>query len=488
MKNLWHRLKKYCNRTVDAAQAESGVPDTCPCPEPVIDKIVSLVPELWERPQQQDFTRDLCGKCEGVKALYAIFDSIPLDTVSEISYRLGSNKVALWVRDAGKWKEESGLSLSYDQYHKLLGVFKVAADCKMIKPGMSASGAAAFEVFYNQGPSRKFQMRVSLLPSFADWNLSLRLIKEEDDIPILLARPIHLKRPLINQPGCALIVKEALCNSGIVLVTGPTGQGKTTTCYSMLRDLATSPGVKKNVVSLEDPVESRMSFAMQVEVSANKFPITDGFRALLRHDPDVIFVGEVRSAEAAEVVVQAAAAGNLTIATIHAENITSAIQRMLAYGVNPGLFADSLLCVTNQRLERMLCQHCSKPLGQSDTQYSSILKSTLESVDSELRSKLNLRTKSTAGCSNCDAGESKERIALFEAVSASDELRKWIKSGLGGGIQSLPCTPYRSFKQGVFEVLAQGLMDPKSVYLNKFRLLDNSIQTSSDETLIPFYG
>ncbi len=487
MMNWWNRLKKKWERTVDATAAQSDVTDAGPSLGSVVEKIACHGLEAWQLPQQGVFTRDQCASCAGVKGLYAIFDFVNLDTASEISYRLGSSRVSVWIRDAGKWGAEPALSLSFTEYHKLLGLLMVASGCKK-EPCMPASGSAAFEVSYKEGPPRKFQMRVSLLPSFADWSLSLRLIKESKDIPTLLPKPLQQKRPLINQPGSASIVKEALRNSGIVLVTGPTGQGKTTTCYSMLRDLATSPGAKKNVVSLEDPVESRLSFAVQVEVSADKFRISDGFHALLRHDPDVIFVGEVRSAETAEVVVQAAAAGILAIATIHADSITSAIQRMLAYGVNAGLFADSLLCVTNQRLERMLCQHCSELLGQGDTQHASILKSTLDSVDSELRANLNLRIKSTGGCTHCDAGESKERIALFEAVSASNDFRKWIKGGLSGGIQFLPSTPYRSFKQGVFEILAQGLLDPKSVYLNKYLLFDNGIQTSSDATLIPLFG
>ena len=144
--------------------------------------------------------------------------------------------------------------------------------------------------------------------------------------------------------------------NGIVLVTGPTGSGKTTTLYSSLKQLATED---VNVCTIEDPIEMVEPAFNQMQVQANiDLHFADGVRALLRQDPDIIMVGEIRDLETAEMAVQAALTGHLVISTLHTNDAPSAITRLLELGIAPYLIKATLLGVMAQRLVRILCPNC----------------------------------------------------------------------------------------------------------------------------------
>ena len=153
--------------------------------------------------------------------------------------------------------------------------------------------------------------------------------------------------------------------NGIVLVTGPTGSGKTTTLYSSLKQLATQ---EVNVCTIEDPIEMVEPSFNQMQVHANiDLTFADGVRALLRQDPDIIMVGEIRDLETAEMAIQAALTGHLVISTLHTNDAPSAVTRLLELGVAPYLIKATVLGVMAQRLVRTLCPTC-KALGDSDAE------------------------------------------------------------------------------------------------------------------------
>jgi len=153
--------------------------------------------------------------------------------------------------------------------------------------------------------------------------------------------------------------------NGIVLVTGPTGSGKTTTLYSSLKQLATS---EVNVCTIEDPIEMVEPSFNQMQVNANiDLHFADGVRALLRQDPDIIMVGEIRDLETAEMAIQAALTGHLVISTLHTNDAPSAVTRLLELGVAPYLIKATVLGVMAQRLVRTLCPAC-KAVGESDAE------------------------------------------------------------------------------------------------------------------------
>ena len=146
--------------------------------------------------------------------------------------------------------------------------------------------------------------------------------------------------------------------SGILLVCGPTGSGKTTTIYSLLHTLA---GRGLNITTIEDPIEIDLPNVVQSQVNEKiNFDFSAGLRALLRHDPDVILVGEIRDAETADTAVRAALTGHLVISTIHANTPVGAIMRLINLGVQQSLLADALLGVYSQRLIRIYCNECAQ--------------------------------------------------------------------------------------------------------------------------------
>jgi general secretion pathway protein E len=206
--------------------------------------------------------------------------------------------------------------------------------------------------------------------------------------------------------------------NGIVLVTGPTGSGKTTTLYSTLKQLA-RPEV--NVCSVEDPIEMVESSFNQMQVQAGiGVTFASGIRTLMRQDPDIIMVGEIRDLETAEMAIQAALTGHLVLSTLHTNDAPSAITRLLELGVAPHMLRATLLGVMAQRLVRTLCPHCRQP-------------TTLEEPDWEaLVAPWKVARPDTAyaaeGCLECRRTGFRGRIGLYESLLVSQELRRHISA------------------------------------------------------------
>ena len=206
---------------------------------------------------------------------------------------------------------------------------------------------------------------------------------------------------------------------GIILVTGPTGSGKTTTLYSTLKQLAT-PAV--NVCTIEDPIEMVEPAFNQMQVqTAIDLDFSQGVRALMRQDPDIIMIGEIRDLETAEVAIQAALTGHLVLSTLHTNDAPAAVTRMLDLGVPPYLISATLLGVMAQRLVRVLCQHCKK---------SSPASSEDEALWDQLVApwKANRPTKFSqpVGCLECRMTGYRGRVGIYEILLLSAEMKQAI--------------------------------------------------------------
>ncbi len=210
---------------------------------------------------------------------------------------------------------------------------------------------------------KEVELRVSSMPTAFGEKLVMRIFDPEvlvrDFTALGLAADEAARwQAMIKQPH------------GIILVTGPTGSGKTTTLYSTLRQLATS---EVNVCTIEDPIEQVVPEFNQVQVQPQiELSFADGVKAMLRQDPDIIMVGEIRDLETAEVAVQAALTGHLVLSTLHTNDAPSAITRLLDLGVPPYLLRATLLGVMAQRLVRKLCPHCKKPLDMHDARWAAL--------------------------------------------------------------------------------------------------------------------
>ncbi|MBU0689637.1 MAG: GspE/PulE family protein [Gammaproteobacteria bacterium] len=209
--------------------------------------------------------------------------------------------------------------------------------------------------------------------------------------------------------------------NGIILVTGPTGSGKTTTLYSTLKHLAT-PEV--NVCTLEDPIEmvepAFNQMQIQPDIGVN---FADGVRALMRQDPDIIMVGEIRDLETADMAIQAALTGHLVLSTLHTNDAPSAITRLLDLGVPPYLLNATLLGIMAQRLVRTLCPHCKQPHPASDADH--VLWDNLVSPWKAARP---AKLHRPQGCLECRMTGYSGRIGIYEILLMSPELRKLITS------------------------------------------------------------
>jgi type IV pilus assembly protein PilB len=203
---------------------------------------------------------------------------------------------------------------------------------------------------------------------------------------------------------------------GMVLVTGPTGSGKTTTLYAALNEIRNE---EDKIVTIEDPVEYQLHGITQIPVNEKKGLTFDrGLRSILRHDPDKIMVGEIRDTETAQIAIQSALTGHLVFTTVHANNVIDVIGRFLNMGVEPYNFVSSLNCVLAQRLIRMLCAYCKRQYHPND----------LELTESGLQPE-EYRHKPfymNVGCDACNHTGYRGRTAIHELLDLSDNIREMI--------------------------------------------------------------
>ena len=251
-------------------------------------------------------------------------------------------------------------------------------------------------------------VRVSTLPSRAGERVVLRILDKDNagiDMDVLGMSPA------INA-----VLKGALSEpNGIILVTGPTGSGKTTTLYAALRLL--SDGTS-NILTVEDPVEYAMDGIGQTQVNPKVgLTFAAGLRAILRQDPDVVMVGEIRDRETAEIAVQASLTGHLVLSTVHTNDAVGAITRMRDMKIEPFLLASTLRAVIAQRLVRKLCDHCRKAVP-ANASVSALLGLDPGTIVHE-----------AVGCEQCAQTGFKGRIGVFEAIRIDDTIRRLINDG-----------------------------------------------------------
>ncbi|MEY2534704.1 MAG: type pilus assembly protein PilB [bacterium] len=198
---------------------------------------------------------------------------------------------------------------------------------------------------------------------------------------------------------------------GAVLVTGPTGSGKSTSLYAALGEINTP---EKNIITIEDPVERQIAGVTQVQINPKAgLTFANGLRAMMRADPDIIMVGEIRDRETAQIAVEAALTGHLVLSTLHTNDAPTALTRLIEMGIEPFLVASAIDCVVAQRLARTLCQHCKRRTILS----AAVLR------DHGFHSGYDLEAYEPVGCPRCGGSGYKGRIGLYEVMTVNDEIR-----------------------------------------------------------------
>ena len=254
-------------------------------------------------------------------------------------------------------------------------------------------------------------IRVSTIPTQFGERVVMRLLDKS-------ATVLDLEQVGLQGENLRAVEKLIDKPNGIILVTGPTGSGKTTTLYSCLTKINTPD---KNILTVEDPIEYQLNGIGQMQVNPKiDFTFASGLRAILRQDPDVVMVGEIRDGETAEIAIQASLTGHLVLSTLHTNDSAGAISRLLDMGSEPFLVASSLLAIMAQRLVRRLCPNCKEEYEISDEELAE-----LGLRGAKISSRKIYRRGSTA-CEQCQNTGYKGRSGIHELLIINDEIRALI--------------------------------------------------------------
>jgi general secretion pathway protein E len=257
---------------------------------------------------------------------------------------------------------------------------------------------------------REFDFRFSTLPILYGESIVMRILDKEKAL-------IKLEDAGMDQKSYEKLIKALRIPYGIILVTGPTGSGKTTTLYGALNELRS---VEEKVITVEDPVEYRMNLIQQVQVHPQVgLSFADALRSILRQDPDKIMIGEIRDHETLEIAIKAALTGHLVISTLHTNDAVSAIPRMVDMGIEPYLISGALVAIQAQRLVRKICEHCKTP--------DEVPASVLEEYKQFLPEDTTLYKG--AGCRECNGSGYMGREMISEVLPISEEISSLIAKG-----------------------------------------------------------
>ncbi len=330
----------------------------------------------------------------------------------------------------------SVLKLTDQIAQRLLRVVKVLCDIDIAQTNVVQEGHFSANV-----PGRQVDYRVSFTPSMYGQKLVLRVLD-------LAGVPQYLRDMKLPGPIQTRMSQVAHQDSGMVLLCGSTGSGKTTTLYALLREIDASV---RNVVTIEDPIEYRVDGVTQLPINAAKGNSFSALlRSVLRQDPDVILVGEIRDSETATIAIQAATTGHLVLSTVHSRDTTGTLYRLLNLGVEPYMLATGLNLVVAQCLVRQLCPHCKrsvKPTGQQSDRLA------------ELGVTLSGSICAPVGCEKCLQTAYLGRRAAFETLVITDELRDVVLNS--PKIQDIrrerQDTSFVSLQQTIFQMAADGV-------------------------------
>ncbi len=266
-------------------------------------------------------------------------------------------------------------------------------------------------------------VRVSTLPTAFGESVVLRLLMGSSVV-------ITLEQLGLRGRAFEILGKEIQRPNGMILTSGPTGSGKTTTLYAVLMKLNQAD---TKIITLEDPIEYRLAGINQSQVDWTKgYSFAKGLRAMLRQDPDVVMVGEIRDLETAETAVQAALTGHLVLSTVHTNDAAGVIPRLLSMGLKPYLLAPALNLMMAQRLVRRICNQCMTE-DRLDAEALERVKKVLAEVPPNSGERNDpvktLRFKKGAGCNVCHGLGYRGRIGIFELMNMSPEIEKLIMSG-----------------------------------------------------------
>jgi len=257
---------------------------------------------------------------------------------------------------------------------------------------------------------RGFEIRVSTFPTIYGENVVLRILDQTS--PLFKLEELGFSKDMLDL--CKQLIQRP---NGIILVTGPTGSGKTTSLYAFLNLINSK---EKNIITIEDPVEYRLALIRQTQINPKAgITFATGLRSILRQDPDVIMIGEIRDRETSEIALQSALTGHLVLSTLHTNDAPEAITRLMDIGVEPYLISSSLIGVLAQRLVRTICPDCKTPYPADPNILSDL-------GDEVSKSKEPLTLYRGKGCKNCKQSGYRGRAGIFELLPINEKIKQLI--------------------------------------------------------------
>lgn len=262
------------------------------------------------------------------------------------------------------------------------------------------------------------EIRASSIPAEYGESLVLRVLNPKSLVTI---EQLGLRKDLLE-----LFRREIKKPNGMIICTGPTGSGKTTTLYAFLKEI-TNPEIK--IITIEDPIEYHLAGISQTQVDKSRgYDFANGLRAIVRQDPDVILVGEIRDLETAQIALQAALTGHLVFSTLHTNDAAGTITRLQALGEKPVNIAPAINIAIAQRLVRKICKECVEMKPVSPTELAD-LKKAFSKIPRTLKIpeiKLGVKIPKARGCKKCNYTGYRGRIGIFEVLVVDDEIEKFI--------------------------------------------------------------
>jgi type IV pilus assembly protein PilB len=349
-------------------------------------------------------------------------------TITELMETILISALGLNSSDVHLEPEPSGVKLRFridgvlqdvtvlppETHHQIVSRVKILSKLKLNLVTTPQDGSFGLE--YNNS---QVDIRVSILPSAFGESIVMRILRQDkgalrfDDLGIS-------GEPLTR------LVKELQKPNGMILTTGPTGSGKTTTLYAILSKL-NEPGIK--IITLEDPVEYKIPGITQTPIdSSSGLDFASGLRAILRQDPDIVMVGEMRDLETAETAAQAALTGHVVLSTLHTNDAPSALPRLLDLGVKPFILAPAINAIIGQRLVRKICSFC-KEEAVVDKQNMQRVEMILKDLPEDVKAKLPraLKFYHSPGCSKCNGLGYRGRVGVYEVFTMNDVIESLIQ-------------------------------------------------------------
>src|SRR3989338_392499 len=367
----------------------------------------------------------------GVETLKSLQEAFQKVSISDILTLMVASALKVNSSDMHVEAEEEGIVVRYridgilhevarlpkEQWKRFVSRIKLLAALKINVADRPQDGRVTLKL-----SSGDLDVRVSTMPTIHGESVVMRILHSGsagvtfDELGLRGGAYERLKRE-VSRPN------------GMIITTGPTGSGKTTTLYSILRTL-NKPGVK--IITLEDPIEIKMEGVNQSQVDiGHDYTFAKGLRSLLRQDPDICMVGEIRDLETAEIAIQAALTGHLMLSTIHTNCAAGAIPRFLSMGVKPFLLAPALNSIIGQRLVRRICENCIEDLPLTPEQKNRVQES-LSHLPPVEKAKINLEDLHFyhgRGCEQCNNLGYRGRVGIYEVMIMNKEIEALILSG-----------------------------------------------------------